>query len=87
MHAVSMRGPSGIELEQHYGCMLSQVGRTGMNMGADAEVYNLTELPTAAPAIWEMMTASASPTHELKSVHTVSEDSSSAVNLQATVCS
>lgn len=64
--------------------ILLQVGRTGMNMGADAEVYNLTELPTAAPAIWKLMTASASQTDGLEVAHSVSDPPT--MNLHAAVC-
>ena len=32
-----------------------QVGRTGMDTGADAEVLNLLELPETAPDLWQLM--------------------------------
>jgi len=35
-----------------------QVGRTGMDTGADAEILNLLDLPTVAPDIWKMLTTS-----------------------------
>ena len=55
-----------------------------MNMGAEAEVYNLTELPTAAPAIWKMMTTTSPSVTALKPVHNASDAPS--VNIQAAVC-
>lgn len=66
------------------GRSLLQVGRTGMNMGADAEVYKLTDLPIAAPAVWNLMTTASSTVNGLKSAHTVSD--APAINLQFAVC-
>lgn len=32
-----------------------QVGRTGMDTGADAEVVSLLDLPSSAPSLWTML--------------------------------
>ena len=34
-----------------------QVGRTGMDTGAEGEILSLLDLPTAAPDLWQLMTA------------------------------
>ena len=33
-----------------------QVGRTGMDTGAEGEVLSLLDLPTAVPDLWQLMT-------------------------------
>ena len=32
-----------------------QVGRTGMETGADAEILSLLDLPSSAPDLWKLM--------------------------------
>lgn len=41
-----------------------QVGRTGMDSGADAEISSLLDLPSSAPGLWTMLSSPQSkPAH------------------------
>ena len=38
-----------------------QVGRTGMETGADAEIQSLLDLPFSAPELWTLMSGPSKP--------------------------
>ena len=51
-----------------------QVGRTGMDTGADAEIFSLLDLPTAAPSLWTMLSQPEGPQIKSDKVNTGAQD-------------